>query len=167
MNRRDFVQTLAVSAVTVATPFAQAQSSQKHSMTGIDAKGQAFNLDSLSGKIVLISFFTAACNLCTHDLKLMREFYERNKSKQFALLGVNLDARKEDFIDYSKFVDLSVPPNQRFPMIWRNAPQHADTFGNITKQPTHFVLDRNLQQIIKREGTFQPNDWDELWTRLG
>ena len=172
MDRRSFVHTLTAAGLTLASPLSFSQTApstapQKQSLVGVDAKGAAINLESYAGKIVLVSFFTAACPLCTHDLKLMREFYERNKTRQFALLGVNVDARKEDFMEYAHVVDLSVSAGQRFPMIWRNAPQHADTFGPIVKQPTHFVLDRNLQQILKREGTFQPDDWDMLWTRLG
>lgn len=167
MDRRNFVQTLAMTGLAMAYPYAQAQTAQKHSLVGVDSTGANFTLDSYSGKILLISFFTAACNLCTHDLKLMREFYENNKAKKFALIGVNLDSRKEDFLSYANLVNLSIPAGQRFPMIWRNAPQHADTFGPIVKQPTHFVLDRNQQLMFKREGPFLPEDWDNLWTKLG
>jgi hypothetical protein len=82
------------------------------------------------------------------------------------LLGVNVDNKKEDFIEYSHLIALTIPAEQRFPLIWRNAPQHADTFGPITKQPTHFVLDNKQQQVLRREGTFQPQDWDLLGTKV-
>ena len=56
---------------------------------------------------------------------------------------------------------------QRFPIVWRGAPGHKDSFGEIVKKPTHFVLDRVHRPVLRRDGAFQPNDWDDLWTLLG
>ncbi len=97
----------------------------------------------------------------------MREFYLNNKARDFVLIGLNIDAAKTDFMEYVHLVELTIPADQRFPMIWRNAPGHEDNFGQIVKQPTHFVLDKNHKLSFKREGTFLPDDWDTLWTQLG
>jgi len=51
-------------------------------------------------------------------------------------------------------------------MVWRNAPNHKDNFGNITRQPTHFVINPQNQFVLKREGTFQAEDWDNLWLSM-
>jgi hypothetical protein len=166
MDRRNFMQSVAAATLTGALPAVAAKPALKHSMVGVESAGKPFNLETYIGKVCLVSFFTAGCNLCTHDLKLMREFYVNNRAKNFALIGVNIDAKKEDFTSYSQLIDLTTPADQRFPLIWRNAPQHADTFGPIAKQPTHFVLDKNQEQVFRREGTFQPDDWDQLWTKL-
>jgi peroxiredoxin len=165
MNRRNFLQAAAATTFAAAchTSFA---APVKQSMIGIDSDGRPFDLSSFAGKVCLVSFFTAACNLCTHDLKLMREFYVGNKARNFSLIGVNIDAKKEDFVEYAHLIALTIPAEQRFPLLWRNAPEHADSFGPIKSQPTHFVLNKNGEQEFKREGSFQPADWDLVWTKL-
>jgi hypothetical protein len=166
MDRRKFMQSIAVA--TVGTSFSSVYAAPlKHSMVSVDSEGKSFSLENYAGKVCLVSFFTASCALCSHDLVLMREFYGSNRNKNFSLIGVNIDARKEDFVEYANFFKQAVPAGQRFPLIWRNGPQHADTFGPINKQPTHFVLDKKQEQVFRREGTFQPEDWDQLWTKLG
>jgi peroxiredoxin len=135
-------------------------------LQGTDGSGKKIDLKDYLGKTVLVSFFTAGCALCTRDLKLMREFYVGNSKRNFVLLGVNIDDNKADFDSYNQLIALAVPKEQRFPMVWRNAPDHKDNFGPITRQPTHFVINAQNEFIFKREGTFQPDDWDNLWASL-
>jgi hypothetical protein len=167
MDRRHFMRTAALATLGASFSSAFALPAGKQSMVSVDSDGKPFSLESYAGKVCLISFFTTDCNLCSHDLVLMREFFGNNRKKDFSLIGVNLDAKKSDFTDYAAFFKQAVPAEQRFPLIWRNAPQHADTFGPIHKQPTHFVLDKKQEQVFKREGPFQPEDWDTLWSKLG
>jgi peroxiredoxin len=164
MNRRNFMQSVAAAALAASYPALAAP--LKQSMIGLDADGRPFDLSSYAGKVCLVSFFTAGCNLCTHDLKLMREFYLSNRSKNFSLIGVNIDAKHDDFVEYAHLVALTIPADQRFPLIWRNGPDHADTFGPVSRQPTHFVLNKDQELVFKREGSFQPQDWDVLWSKL-
>ena len=167
MKRRDFLQGMSALALTGAAGATFAQSAQPlMNMTGKDSNDKPFSLEQFAGKVCLISFFTAGCNLCTHDLKLMREFHFSNKSKRFALIGINLDKSRQDFNDYLKLVSLAIPAEQRFPLLWRAAPDHRDNFGPISREPTHFVIDTQHKFSFKREGTFQPDDWDRLWTTI-
>ena len=97
----------------------------------------------------------------------MREFYVGNAKRNFVLLAINTDENKKDFDTYNQLIELAIPKEQRFPTVWRNAPEHKDNFGVISRQPTHFVINAKSQFVFKREGTFQPNDWDNLWESLG
>lgn len=168
MNKRKFMQYVAASALGTAYLPSHAQTAQDHkySLVGTDVNAKPVRLDDFAGKVCLVSFFTAGCNLCSHDLKLMREFYVGNKARNFVLLGVNIDSSKEDFTQYMHLISLSIPADQRFPIVWRNAPDHKDTFGPVIKKPTHFVLDKTHKLMLQREGAFQPSDWDELWSTL-
>jgi len=139
---------------------------QLMSLQSVDTNGKKIDLKDYLGKTVLVSFFTAGCALCTRDLKLMREFYVGNSKRNFVLLAVNIDANRADYETYSQVVALAVPKEQRFPMVWRNAPEHKDNFGPIVRQPTHFVINPKNEFIFKREGTFEPEDWDNLWASL-
>ncbi|TDK65570.1 TlpA family protein disulfide reductase [Sapientia aquatica] len=173
MDRRQWMQfalTSALSSSAAMSPTLFAQDTKdipKLTLSGVDANGKKIELTDFLGKTVLVSFFTAGCNLCSRDLKLMREFYVSNAKRNFVLLAVNIDPTKADFDQYSQLISLSIPKEQRFPMVWRNAPNHKDSFGIITRQPTHFVVSAKNEFIFKREGSFEPEDWDNLWTSLG
>lgn len=176
MDRRHFLIAGAAASVTglattwTAPVLAQPNTPdphQKYSLVGFDdSAGKLLRLENFAGKVVLVSFFTSGCNLCNRDLKLMREFYVNNKKKDFMLLGVNMDESKGDFEDYKRLIDLSVPKEQSFPIVWRKGPEYVDNFGQVTKKPTHFVLDKNQKLVFRREGTFLPDDWDTLWTKI-
>lgn len=170
MQKRLFLQAMSAAPLGLACAplFAQApKEPEKFSLQGIDANGKKLDLKDFLGKTVLVSFFTAGCSLCTRDLKLMREFYVGNAKKNFVLLAINIDENKKDFETYHQIIELTIPKEQRFPSVWRNAPGHKDNFGVISRQPTHFVINAKNQFVFKREGTFQPNDWDNLWESLG
>ena len=170
MNKRQFIQAMTAAGLGIASSPLLAQATkepQKLSLQGTDVNGKKLDLADLLGKTILVSFFTAGCSLCTRDLKLMREFYVGNSKKNFVLLAVNIDQDMKDFETYKQLINLAIPKEQRFPMVWRNAPGHKDNFGTITSQPTHFVINAKNQFVFKREGTFQPTDWDNLWESLG
>lgn len=173
MNRRDFLQHagwLAALTASAATSPAWAQGdAQKFTLVGFDESGQRLlRLENFLGKVCLISFFTSSCSLCNHDLKQMREFYlgSQKQKKDFMLIGVNLDENRADFDDYRKLVDLSVPKDQSFPMLWRKGSEYVDNFGPIKQKPTHFVLDKQHRLMFKREGSFMPDDWNRVWDKL-
>lgn len=166
MKRRDFLYGVSATALAATVPALAQPVSPLMTMSGKDSNGADFSLERFANKVCLISFFTGGCNLCTHDLKLMREFNLSNKTKQFALIGVNLDKTEGDFKDYVKLISLTIPPAQRFPLLWRAAAAHQDNFGRVQREPTHFVLDTQHRLSFKREGTFQPDDWDRLWTTI-
>ena len=164
MQRRTFIQSALISGLMLS---AGAQSAPLvYTLDGTDIYGKKLSLHDFLGMNVLVSFFTFDCPLCSDDLKLMREFYVRNSKNKFMLLGVNLDTNKKDLDDYNDLTTHAYPKDQRFPTVWRNAAGHKDNFGPITTQPTHFVLDRKSELVFKREGKFQPDDWDNLWLSL-
>lgn len=153
------------SSATASAP-AASKSPIHHTLTGTDSDDKPLSLDSFAGQVCLVTFFTADCSLCTKELKLMREFYMNNRKRHFTMIGVNLDESQKDFTEYMKLISLSIPANSRFPIVWRNAPGHKDSFGPISRKPTHFMLDKAHNQLLRREGSFLPGDWDDLWTHL-
>jgi len=175
MHRRDFIaRLLGAAALTAASgfsPSALAQGSAapavRPTLAGTDENGKHLRLEDYAGRACLVSFFTSGCNLCLNDLKLMREFNRDNRDKNFVMLAVSLDEQQGDYLDYARLIALTVPAAQRFPLLWRKAPGHSDSFGAITQMPTHFVLDKSHQLVRTRQGSFKPDDWDDLWTLLG
>ncbi len=167
MQRRDFIRSGLAAGLFVSSGLSLADSpATSYSLQGTDVYGKKLDLRDFSGLTVLVSFFTFDCEVCSDDLKLMREFYFSNKKKKFMLLGVNLDTNKKDLDDYNELTTQAYSKDQRFPTVWRNAAGHTDNFGSIRVRPTHFVLDGNAKLKFRREGKFQPDDWDNLWLTL-
>lgn len=174
MHKRTFLHAAAAASLVTLLPrvaWSQAaapvpKAGPLRTLAGTDSAGKPVMLTDFAGKVCLVSFFTAGCALCANELRLMREFHTGNRARDFVLLGVNLDEKREDFMRYIELLNVSVPAEQRFPIAWRFAPGHQDNFGPIVRKPTHFVLDRQHRQVLRREGNFQPGDWDDLWTSL-
>lgn len=179
MDKRVFLQACAATTLAAAAhPLVHAQATAatagaaaatpgpRHTLSGTSSEGKPVMLTDFAGKVCLVSFFTAGCALCTNELRLMREFYTNNRQRDFVLLGVNMDEKSADFMQYIELLKVSVPAEQRFPIAWRNAAGHQDSFGAITRRPTHYVLNRQHQQVLRREGNFQPTDWDDLWASI-
>ena len=167
MQRRDFLLHAGAAALLAAGSGSLLAQSAVPSLSGVDEGGKRVRLGEYDGKALLISFFTSGCNLCLKDLKLMREFNNDNRNKSFVMLAVSLDEQEADYREYAKLIALTVPAPQRFPMLWRKAPGHVDSFGAITQTPTHFVLDKSHKLVRTRQGSFKPDDWDDLWVLLG
>jgi cytochrome oxidase Cu insertion factor (SCO1/SenC/PrrC family) len=170
MHKRAFLHACAASAIASTPTGAWAQAAPEkgtpHQLSGTGSDGKPIALSDFKGKVCLVSFFTAGCALCANELRLMREFYTHNRQRDFVLLGVNMDEKNADFLQYIDLLKLSVPAEQRFPIAWRHAAGHQDSFGPVTRRPTHYVLNRQHQQVLRREGSFQPTDWDDLWISL-
>ncbi|MES2295765.1 MAG: TlpA disulfide reductase family protein [Pseudomonadota bacterium] len=177
MEKRKFLHTVAGGALGLAfSPLLAAEKKPSkeyvaptvaHVLEGFDGvTNQAVRLEDFAGKTLLVSFFTFECVPCHQDLRLMREFYQANKARNFVMLGVNMDKQRDAFMEYMHLIDQTIPKEQHFPIVWRNAPGHKDSFGTIATKPTHFVLNKTLKQVMRREGPFQAGDWDDLWTNL-
>lgn len=169
MDRRDFLKTSVASSIALSSPLLAAEKKPgnvQYQLRGTDVYGKPLDLKEYLGRTVLVSFFTFDCNVCSHDLKLMRDFYLRNVKKKFVLLGVNIDQNKKDLDEYNDATTLAYPKDQRFPTVWRFAPGHQDNFGPLNSTPTHFVLNPKHQLMFKRDGAFLPEDWDNLWLSL-
>jgi hypothetical protein len=82
------------------------------------------------------------------------------------LIGINIDKSKSDFETYTRMVAMSVPRNQQFPILWRSGLGKLEGFGQLATDPTHFLISPNGELILKREGTFKSEDWDNLWESL-
>lgn len=144
----------------------QIKASTKLALVGTDYRGAKIDLRDYAGKTILISFYSAGCSVCARDLKLMREFYRDNQNRNFVLIGINVDKTQADFALYTKILSSSIPVNQQFPLIWRGNTAQLDGFGTINIDPTHYLITPNGQLVLKREGTFKAEDWDNLWESL-
>ena len=135
-------------------------------LKSFDVYGKPISLTEHAGKSVLISFFTVDCIKCINDLRLMREFYGDNKKRNYVNIAVSLDGDGVALKEYMELLRKTIPPDRIFPIASRGAKGHTDNFGAIKSMPTHFLLNREHQLVMRRDGIFKADDWDELWTSL-
>lgn len=63
-----------------------------------DRNNQIFSTSSLKGKWFLIDFWASWCAPCRKQLPELKKFYEANKNKNFEIVGVSIDEKKEDWL---------------------------------------------------------------------
>ncbi|MDZ4852940.1 MAG: TlpA disulfide reductase family protein [Pirellulaceae bacterium] len=61
---------------------------------------EAFDLDALKGKVVVVDFWASWCGPCRAEFPNLRELYGKYRDQGFEIVGVNLDERLEDMSDF-------------------------------------------------------------------
>lgn len=137
------------------------------SLEGVDiSNGKPIVLQQYKNQTVLLAFFSAGCDSCVYNFKLIREFYKANKKSHFAVIGIGLDKKPDHFKNYAQLVNATTAKEEQFPLVWRNAAEYKDSFGPIKRDPTIIVIGKNGEVTLKREGIIQDADWDDIWTSL-
>lgn len=71
-------------------------------LKGSGAAGGTVDLAKYAGRVVLIHYWATWCEPCKADLAQLKELYAKYGSSGFDLIGVSLDSRQEDLLDYLK-----------------------------------------------------------------
>jgi peroxiredoxin len=154
-------------SLLLASVLAQGQAMAAQTLAGHDVvNGKSVNLSQYKNQTVLLVFFSTGCNTCVYNFKLIREFYKANKASHFGVIGVGLDKKPSQFHSYAQLVNATTPKNEQFPLTWRLDPAHQDSFGEMKNDSTVFVIGKNGEISLKREGVIKDDDWDEIWTSL-
>jgi len=65
-------------------------------------KGEKIELDKLKGKVILLDFWATWCEPCVREIPFMKDLYKEFKGKNFILIGLNLDEKREDLEKFIK-----------------------------------------------------------------
>lgn len=129
----------------------------------VDEFGNAFKLSDFKGKVTVIAFWGIWCAPCRAQIPMERELVARYKDKPFAILGVNTDSKKDEYMKF--VVDNGIT--------WKNSWQGSTTgpwctAWGIQRFPTYFVLDAQGVIRFTNQGGGQPvgNAVDHLMSEL-
>lgn len=153
---------------TVTSPHPALGSSP--TLLGKRMDGQAFNLNSLKGKVVLVFFWTTNCPVCRDKMPELRENYAGWRNQAFELVTVSLDARRKDIDDYEQIMSVMVPMPQRFIQLWAGEPGYRDNLVDATGKPVNrtshlpsaYLIDKAGKVVETYTGRIPAAAWDRI-----
>jgi peroxiredoxin len=112
-----------------------------------DTTGNEFSVKALSGKYLLIDFWASWCGPCRRENPNIVKAYQTYKDKNFEILGVSLDSKKESWINAIK-KDALTWYHVSDLKGWKN--EVSDMFGiksipqNLLINPEGIIIARNI-----------------------
>jgi peroxiredoxin len=62
--------------------------------------GEKFTLSTQKGKVVLVDFWATWCGPCRREIPNLKQYYTEFQNKDFEIIGISLDSKKESLDDY-------------------------------------------------------------------
>jgi thiol-disulfide isomerase/thioredoxin len=105
------------------------------SLPRLEAQAQPLALASLRGSVVYVDFWASWCVPCRLSMPALDALYVRNRSRGFAVVGVNKDVSAADAERFLKRVAVT------FPLV-RDADDAAARGFNVKAMPSGYLVDR-------------------------
>jgi len=105
-----------------------------------DLEGQAWSLDKVRGKIVLLRFWADWCPYCRYEMPIIDKYYRRLNKEGFLVLAVNVKQSAEVALAFTAQLDVT------FPVLLDPKGEMAQRYG-VYAIPTNFLIDR--QGVIR------------------
>jgi cytochrome c biogenesis protein CcmG, thiol:disulfide interchange protein DsbE len=102
-------------------------------LTGFD--GNAFDLATLRGKVVLVNYWATWCAPCKKEMPVLNSFYRRYHEQGLEIIGISAD-RPQDFARMRRMSGTLAYPTATLDRI------SQDGFGPPTGFPLTYVIDR-------------------------
>lgn len=148
----------AAAAATAPTPEALSTAT----LRGATLDGQAFDLQRLRGKVVLLVFWSTECAVCRDKMPELRANVKGWAGQPFEVIGISTDRDRRSLVRYQQLVDMSVPAAQRFTALWRGEPGHQDSFGDAAALPAAYLIDKQGKVVESHHGRIPPETWDRI-----
>jgi len=98
--------------------------------------GKKLKLSDYRGKIVFLNMWATWCPPCREEMPSMQKLHEHFKGKDFVMLTVSIDEKKEDVTKFVKELGLT------FPVVLDPEQKVTAQYG-LTGVPETFLIDKN------------------------
>ena len=148
-----FLKLLTVVLFTILLTFACREKAEKTSLPKIgaaaidfncqDLEGQAWSLDKVKGKIVLLRFWADWGPYCRYEMPIIDKYYRKLKKEGFLVLAVNVKQSAEVALAFIAQLDVT------FPVPLDPDGKMARRYG-VYAIPTNFLIDREgvIREIL-------------------
>lgn len=163
MNRRIFMSmTLLASALPAAAQAPASAGAALPELEGTNANGQRLRLADFRGRVVLVFYWTSGCAVCRDKMKELRANLMGWQGQPFTLLGVNMDTRRQDWLDYESLVAQTTPASQRFASVWAGGSDFRDSMERPTQWPSARLINKNGQLVEQYRGRIPSDAWNHI-----
>jgi len=163
LNRRHFtLMTLFAAAPSKPLMAATSDTNVIPTLEGPTPGGQRMQLAGLRGRVVLVFYWSTGCAVCRDKMRELRANLTGWQSQPFTLLGVNMDARQQDFTNYETLVRQTVPAAQQFTSLWAGAPGFLDSMGRPEHLPSACLIDKQGHLVERYSGRIPSGAWDRI-----
>ena len=131
-------------------------------LEGTAPGGQRLRLADLRGRVVLVFYWSTGCAVCRDKMRELRSNLTGWQNQPFTLLGINMDARPQDFTGYESLVRQTVPAMQQFTSLWAGAPGFLDSMGRPEHLPSACLIDKQGRLVERHSGRIPPEAWDRI-----
>ncbi|MEO6588275.1 MAG: TlpA disulfide reductase family protein [Pyrinomonadaceae bacterium] len=157
-----------VSIIAVFAAFVQAQYKSKRTAEPFSAtamNGQNFDLESLKGKVVVMTFWSTRCPICAGEIPNLNRLADSYKGKDVVFLALSTeDPNRIGGFLKSKPFNFNILPNS-FGVVLKYADK--DSQGRINMPfPSFYVIDQNGQIELKTSGYDKTNALSSNINRL-
>lgn len=131
--------------------FGQKSKPAAENFSAVSMNGHTINLESLKGKIVVLTFWSTRCDICVSEIPKLNHLVNSYRGKDVVFLGLTMDnpAKVETFLKRKPF-NFDILPNS-FGVVLKYA--EKDGTGNINMGfPTHFLVNQNGEIELKTNG---------------
>ncbi len=136
--------------VFTAAAFGQKNKAAEN-FSAVSLDGQNFELQSLKGKVVLLTFWSSRCAICVSEIPKLNRMAEGFQGKDVVFLGLTMEneTKVEPFLKKNPF-HFHILPNS-FGVVLKYADR--DRQGNLDMGfPAHFLVNQAGEIELKTDG---------------
>ena len=115
--------------------------------------GQAFDLSTVHGKVVVLNFWASWCGPCREEMPLLEGIFKKYNKMGFTMLGVNVEPDSNAANEWLKATPVS------FPILYDRDSKVSKLY-DVAGMPSTVIIDRTGKLRVLHRG-YKPGDENE------
>lgn len=131
-------------------------------MAGPTLDGDAFNLQSLRGRVVMLFFWNTDCVPCVQRMPELRANAMGWRGKPFTLVLVSTDRERQAALAYVRTLRQVDKTAVDTPLLWAGEQRLGGGLAVPASVPHTLVLDTRGDVVARHVGRIAPEAWDDV-----